>query len=164
MLSPLALITASRNVQSPDPSTAAVLRQVTPVPLGAMSSKRLGKNVGSGIGIMAEGAIWPLCNEITPGRPSTLTRIGIAATGDVAVYGRLKRTACGNSPGGKVLSSIEWKACVMTFICPVLESSTVKSSAPSFVMWVRMRTGDTPELPDEATAGKLSITFQVSGL
>jgi len=53
----LAFKIASRRVQSPEASTARRFRQVAPVPRGGMSSKRFGKKVGSGNGIITAGAI-----------------------------------------------------------------------------------------------------------
>src|SRR5882724_5534679 len=56
----LALRTASRRLQEEEVSTLLTLLQASVIgEVGVGSSKRLGKNVGSGIGITIEGAVWP---------------------------------------------------------------------------------------------------------
>src|SRR5260370_21741840 len=71
----LASITASRKLQVfgfPGAHPLAV----------TVSAVVLTVNVGSGRGIITEGATWLSCSKITPGRPSTFTRADNAVTGD----------------------------------------------------------------------------------
>src|SRR6185437_5007325 len=79
----LALSTASRMLQEDEVSALLTLLQAFVMgEVGVGSSKRLGKKVGSGSGIITMGVILPECKATTPGRPSILVRMGNAATGD----------------------------------------------------------------------------------
>src|SRR5215475_11088221 len=88
----LALRTASRKLQDVDVSALLTLLQVVAIAPGAGSSVRFTKNVGSGSGIIAEGAICAAWSAITPGRPSILMRRGRPATSD-PLYGRTETCA-----------------------------------------------------------------------
>src|SRR5262249_2021750 len=78
-----ALSTASRKLQDEETSALLVLLHALAIgDVGAGSSLRLTKNVGSGSGIDNEGAISPWWTATTPGRPSMLIRTGKAVTGE----------------------------------------------------------------------------------
>ncbi len=135
----LALMIASRSVQSPLPSTPLVFRQVTAVPRGVMSSKRFGKNVGSGSGIMICGADWPCLRTTTPGRPSMFTRIGIAAAVPMdEPIGKVEWNDGGKPAVAFSEVGVSWP---MTCICARFESRIITSSDPRLEIRVRNRMG-----------------------
>src|SRR5205807_2493215 len=77
-----ALRIASRRLQDEEVSALLTLLHVLATAPGAGSSVRFTKKVGSGSGIMTEGAVSPECIAIIPGRPSIFTRAEMAATGE----------------------------------------------------------------------------------
>src|SRR5215470_8446885 len=87
IVSPLALSMASRKLHEDDISAKLVLLHALLIgDVGVGSVVLLTKNVGSGIGIVTEGATCPWCKAMIPGRPSTLMRAGNAAAGE-PLYG-----------------------------------------------------------------------------
>src|SRR5215510_2800274 len=89
----LAFNTASRKLQEEELSTLLTLLQALDMgEVGAGSSNRFGKNVGSGSGIITVGPASPAFTVSTPGRPSIFTRTAKAATA-TAPAGRLEITA-----------------------------------------------------------------------
>ena len=111
---------ASRKLQSlATPLQAFVIGEA-----GVGSSVRFTVNVGSGSGIIADGATCPWCSATIPGRVSTFTRIANPAKG-APLYGRVETT-----PGTKSVAPVATSGWAMIVICPALALRIITSSAP----------------------------------